>query len=171
MNVYEAIKKRRSVRDYKPEPVPEESLRRILEAGRLAPSAHNAQDWKFVVVKDSEKRKALAKAAFGQGFVAKAPVVIVAVALNPEDVMGGGVPTYAVDLAIAVDHMTLAAVEEGLGTCWIGAFSQGEVKRILNVPQKYKVVALLALGFPADSAKPKVRKNLKEIVCFETFCE
>ena len=169
MNVYEAIKKRRSVRDYKPESVPEESLKRILEAGRLAPSAHNAQDWKFIVVKDSEKRKALAEAAFGQGFVAKAPVVIVTVALNPEDVMGGGVPTYAVDLAIAVDHMTLAAVEEELGTCWIGAFSQGEVKRILNIPEKYKVVALLPLGFPADSAKPKIRKNLKEIVCYESF--
>ena len=82
-----------------------------------------------------------------------------------------GVPEYAVDLAIAVDHMTLAAVDEGLGTCWIGAFSQEETRNILNVPAKYRIVALLPLGFPKQPEGPKTRKSLNEIVCYEIFKE
>ncbi len=169
MNVHQIIKTRRSVRSYKAEPVPEEKLKKVLEAARLAPSAHNEQAWKFVVVRDAEKRKKLAEAAMGQEFVGEAPVVIVAVALEPEELMSSGVPNYAVGLAIAVDHMTLAAVEEGLGTCWIGAFSQNEVKEILKIPARYKVVVLLPLGFPADKPGPKSRKNLEEIVCDENY--
>ena len=171
MNVQEVIKKRRSVREYKPDPVPEESLKRVLEAARLAPSARNAQHRKFVVVKDAQKRKQLAEAANSQSFIGEAPVVIVAVALKPEYIMGCKVPAYAIDLAIAVDHMTLQACEEGLGTCWIGAFSQEEVKRILKIPEKYKVVTLIPLGFPADTPKAKERKSLEEIVCYESFRE
>lgn len=169
MDVHQAIKIRRSVRSYKPDPVPEEKLKKVLEAARLAPSPHNEQEWKFVVVRDAEKRKKLAEAAMGQEFVGEAPVVIVAVALEPEEVMSSEVPNYAVGLAIAVDHMTLAAAEEGLGTCWIGAFSQNEVKEILKIPARYKVVVLLPLGFPADKPKPKSRKNLEEIVCDENY--
>ena len=122
MELIEVIKQRRSVRDYKDKPVPEDKLLRILEAGRLAPSGGNRQAWKFIVVRDSEKRRELAQAAEGQTFVGEAPVIIVAVATMPKPVMICGVPEYAVDLAIAVDHMTLAAVDQGLGTCWIGAF-------------------------------------------------
>jgi len=134
MDVMEAIRKRRSVRFYRKDPVPDEKLNKILEAARLAPSARNSQNWKFVVVRDAARRKELAKAAADQYFVGEAPVVIAAVALQPEYVMRCEVPAYAVDLAIAVDHMTLVAVEEGLGTCWIGAFYQDEIKRILNIP-------------------------------------
>jgi len=169
MDVYTAIKTRRSVRSYKSDPVPEESLKRILEAARLAPSAANRQQWKFVVVRDPEKRKQLSQAAHHQSFVGEAPVVIAAVALAPERMMSCEVPAYAVDLAIAVDHITLAAVEEGLGTCWIGAFSQEEVKRILNIPPRYKVVTILPLGFPDDRPGAKLRKGLEEIACYETF--
>jgi len=169
MNIHEVIKKRRSVRAYTSEEVPEEKLQRILEAARMAPSASNRQQYKFVVVREPEKRKQLAEAAAGQSFVGEAPVVLVAVSLNPERIMSCQVPAYAVDLAIAVDHITLAAAEEGLGTCWIGAFSQQEVKEILNIPTSYKVVALLPLGFPADSPGSKVRKSLEELVCYETF--
>lgn len=169
MNTHEVIKKRRSVRAYTSEEVPEEKLQRILEAARMAPSASNRQQYKFVVVREPEKRKQLAEAAAGQNFVGEAPVVLVAVSLNPERIMSCQVPAYAVDLAIAVDHITLAAVEEGLGTCWIGAFSQQEVKEILNIPTSYKVVALLPLGFPADSPGSKVRKSLEELICYETF--
>lgn len=169
MQVHEAIKNRRSVRAYKSDPVPEQSLRKVLEAARLAPSAHNDQDWKFIVIKDIKKRKQLAQAAQSQSFIAEAPVVIAAVALNPERVISCEVPAYAINLTIAVDHMTLQACEQGLGTCWIGAFSQEQVKKILNIPDKYKVVALLPLGFPADSPRPKTRKSLKEIICYENF--
>ncbi len=168
MDIFEAIKTRRSVRKYKLTPVPEAKLQKILEVARLAPSAHNSQDWKFVVVKDLSKRKALAEAA-GQDFIAQAPVIIAAVALDLEHILSSGNPAYAINLAIAIDHMTLAAVEEGLGTCWIGAFSQEEVKKVLNIPENCKVVALLPLGVPADSAGPKSRKPLKEIVSYDSF--
>ena len=171
MQVHEAIKNRRSVRAYKSDPIPEQSLRKVLEAARLAPSAHNDQDWKFIIIKDIKKKKQLAQAAQSQSFIAEAPVVIAAVALNPERVMSCEVPAYAINLTIAVDHMTLQACEQGLGTCWIGAFSQEQVKKILNIPDQYKVVALLPLGFPADSPKPKTRKSLEEIICYENFNE
>jgi nitroreductase len=168
MDVYQAIKNRYSCRSYKAEPVPDEKLKRILEAARLAPSAHNEQEWKFVVVKDVEKRNQLSEAA-GQSFIAEAPVIIVAVATEPEHVLRSGVPAYAVDLAIAIEHMALQATEEGLGTCWIGAFDQEEVKKILEIPEECKVVALLPLGFPADKPKLKSRKRLEEIISYEKF--
>ena len=169
MNIYETIKQRYSVRAYKADSIPEEKLNKVLEAGRLAPSAKNLQDYKFVVVTDEGKRKELTAAAANQSFVGEAPVVIVAVSLDPDYVMSCEVPAYPVDVAIAIDHMTLAAVEEGLGTCWIGAFSQNKAKEILNIPANLKVVALLPLGFPADNPKEKSRKSLEELVSRDSF--
>jgi len=169
MDVMTAIRERRSVREYQDKPVPKGKLISILEAARLAPSAANRQDGKFIVVQDPKRRAALMKAAGNQGYVAQAPVVIAAVSLNPEYVMYCGVASHPVDLAIAVDHMTLKAVEEGLGSCWIGHFDQAKVKEILQIPKEYKVVALLTLGYPKDRQKPKERKPLEEIVSFEVF--
>ncbi len=169
MDVSKAIRDRRSVRSYSKKDIPQSTLEKILEAARLAPSANNRQPWKFVVVRDAAKRKALMKAAKEQQFVGEAPVVIAAVALEPERVMTCGVPTYAVDLAIAVDHMSIEAVEHGLGSCWIGAFYQEDVKKILQIPSKYKVVALLTLGCPQDKARFKNRKELEEIVCYDIW--
>ena len=171
MDVMEAIEKRRSVRAYQNKPVPEEKLRKILEAARLAPSARNSQSHKFIVVKDHQLREELAKKATSESFIGGAPVIIVAVALDPDYVMPGGVPAHPVDIAIALDHMTLVAVEEGLGSCWIGGFFQDQVKQILSIPEKYKVVALLPVGYPADSPRKKPRKSLEEIVCYDSFVE
>lgn len=171
MDIYDAIKKRRSVRSYKPDPVPEDKLKRILEAARLAPSAKNKQDWKFIIVKNPEKRKKLSVAAKNQDFLAQAPIVIAGVALDPDYIMSCEVPGYAVNLAIAMEHIALTAAAEGLGTCWIGAFSQKEVKEILNIPENYKVVSLMPLGFPADKSISKSRKSLEEITCEENFTE
>ena len=171
MEVMDAMRKRRSIRDYEDRPVPEEKGQKILEAARLAPSASNRQRWKFIIVRDGERRQELARAAGGQKHIAVAPVVIAAVATMPEYVMRCGVPAYAVDLAIAVDHMTLAAVNEGLGTCWIGAFSQEQARDILGVPEDYRIVALLPLGFQGQAGPTKTRKSLEEIVCYETFQE
>jgi len=171
MELMEAIKKRRSIRDYEERPVPENKLLNVLEAARLAPSASNRQRWKFVVVKESERRRELSLATGGQSHVAKAPVVIAAVTTMPEYIMRNGVPAHPVDLAIAVDHMTLAALDQELGTCWIGSFDQEAIKGILKVPDSYRVVALITLGFPKTTGKVKVRKPLEEIVCYETFKE
>ena len=171
MEVKEAIRKRKSIRGYEDKPVPEDKLLRVLEAARLAPSASNRQEWKFIVVRESKVRQELAWATEGQPHVAEAPVIIAAVATLPDYVMRSGIPAYVVDLAIAVDHMTLAATDEGLGTCWIGRFIQDEARRILKVPEKYRIVALLALGFPNEPGLPKMRKPLDEIVCYEAFKE
>ncbi len=168
MEVLEAIRKRYSCRHYKNTPVEEKKLTQVLEAARLAPSAHNAQDWKFVVVKNKETKRKLGEAA-GQFFISQAPVIIVAVALDSEHILSSGVPAYALDLAIAVDHITLVATSLGLATCWIGAFDQEEVKKILAISSQYKVVALLPLGYPADQPGSKSRKSLKEIISWEKF--
>ncbi|MCK4850501.1 MAG: nitroreductase family protein [Phycisphaerae bacterium] len=168
MNVMEAIKTRRSVRSYQDKPVEPEKLQQVLEAARLAPSASN-QDWKFIVVQDTGTRQALAKACHNQAFIGQAPVVIAACSTNPSQLMPSGQSTAAVDLAIAVDHMTLAAVELGLGTCWIGAFDAPAVGKLLDVPDDCAVVHVLPLGYPAESPPARPRKSASEIVCNEKF--
>jgi len=169
MNVFEAIKLRYSVRRYKDKPVEEDKLRKVLEAGRLAPSAKNRQEWRYVVVRDREKRQKLMTAAKNQRFVGEAPVVIAACAEDDNYVMSCGQLAYPIDVAISIDHMTLVAVEEGLGTCWIGAFWEDQAKEILNIPGNIRIVLLLILGYPADSIKPKSRMPLEEIVMYDEW--
>ena len=169
MNVAEAIQARRSIRAFKSKPVEEEKLRRVLEAARLAPTARNMQERKFVVVRDRAARERLMKAAKNQSFVLQAPVVIVACGTIADCVMSCGQLSYPIDVAIAVDHMTLQAVEEGLGACWVCAFSEPEVKSILGIPDSVRVVALLPLGYPAETPAARSRKALEEIVCFDRF--
>ncbi|NLY55097.1 MAG: nitroreductase [Firmicutes bacterium] len=169
MDLYECIRVRYSVRAYQDKDIPDEVLRRILEAARLAPSASNRQDWKFIIVKDPELKQQVAQAARHQMFIAQAPVIIAGVSLNPDRLMSCEVPAYAVDLGIAMEHIALAAVAEGLGTCWIGDFSQNRVKELLKVPEEYKVVELMPLGYPADKPRVKVRKSLEEIISYDKF--
>lgn len=170
MDVYELIKTRRSVRAYQNRPIPDDLLERLLEAARWAPSARNLQPWKFVVVRDEQRRRELAKAAHEQLFVGEASAVIAAVTLEPESVMSCEVPTYPIDIAIAVDHLTLAAAAEGLGTCWIGAFRQAQVREILGVPETCKVAILMPMGYPADEPpSERSRKSLDELICYEEF--
>lgn len=169
MDVFEAIKERRSVRAYDDKPVEKEKLNKIFEAARLAPSAANYQEWRFVVVTEKSKRKALMTAANNQGFVAEAPVVIACCAETDEHKMRCGEQCYPIDVAIAIDHITLAAVALGLGTCWIGSFYPDKVREILNIPKTIKVVELLTLGYPADSPRPKNRKTIEEIVHYEEW--
>jgi len=168
MDLYEAIRNRRSIRAYQHRPVEEDKLLRVLEAGRLSPSARNTQARKFVVVRDEELRKALAEAA-EQAFFAHAPVVVAVVSLEPDRMMHCGVPSGPVDCAIAIDHMTLAAVAEGLGTCWLGHFVQDACRKMLGVPDTAKIVELLALGYPQDQPEARPRKALDEIVCYERY--
>jgi nitroreductase len=169
MDVMEAIRNRRSIRDYEDRPVPEDKLTRILEAARLSPSARNSQDRSFIVVRDKEQRHKLARAAGHQRHLTEAPVIIAAVGTKPEYHMPNGVPAYPVDLAIALDHMTLVAVEEGLGTCWIGGFDQEIAKRALDVPDEYVIAALLTLGFPKALPEAKPRRALEDIICHDRF--
>jgi len=166
MDLMQAIRARRSIRDYLDRPVEEEKLLAVLEAGRLAPSARNMQDWRFIVVKNASMRHRLAVAARDQKFVGQAPVVIAACGTS-DLVMTCGQPAYPIDVAIALDHMTLAAASLGLGTCWIGAFYEDKVKEILGVPPEVRVVALLPPGYLAEETAPRPRKNLDDIVAWE----
>ena len=168
MDIYEAIEKRFSVRSYLDRPIEDEKLRRVLSAGRDAPSGNNRQAWKFVVVRDAGVRKALAGAA-EQPFIAGAPVVIAVVGLDPQRMMSCEIPADPVDCAIAIDHMTLAAVAEGLGTCWIGHFDQDACRQMLAIGADAKIIELLLLGWPAGEARKKTRKDLDEVVCYEKF--
>ena len=172
MDIYETIKKRCSVRTYRDEPVGEDKLHRILDAGRLSPSARNRQARKFIVVRAPACRKAIAKAA-EQPWIAQAPVVIAVVGLT-DYVMPCGVPADPVDCAIAIDHMVLAAVAEGLGTCWVGHFDQDACRKLLGVPAGATIIQLLTLGYTAAAAggekeAPKNRLAYDKVVCEETF--
>ena len=169
MDVSEAIRKRRSIRKYQARKVENDKIERVLEAGRLAPSAKNLQEWSFIVVRDDGRRRRLAEAAKGQTFVGEAPVVIAACATMTDYVMTCGQLTYPINLAIAVEHMVLQAVAEGLGTCWIGAFYEEEVKKVLTIPPEVRAVALLPLGYPDESPVSSPRKKMEEIIAFETW--
>jgi nitroreductase len=170
MSVIETIRLRKSVRAYADRPVEEQKLHAVLEAARLAPSASNRQEWRFVVVRDAEMRKKLAIAAGGQGFVGQAPVVIAACAETDGHVMVCGQQCYPIDVAIAVDHMTLAAVDLGLGTCWIGKFDETKVKELLGIPAQVRVVELLTFGYPLNpDPNQKIRLPLEKIVKYERW--
>jgi len=167
--VLEAIKKRQSVRSYQDKEIPEDVLQQVLEAGRLAPSASNKQGWKFIVIKDEDLRKKLVPACKNQKFVGEAPVAIAGCGTNPDYVMSNEEHAYSIDLAIALDHMSLEAASLGLGTCWIGAFYQDQVKEILGVPESVRVVNLLTLGYPEKLGPKTGRKPLSEIVCYDKY--
>ena len=170
MDVMQAIKQRYSVRRYQQRPIEEGKLQALLEAARLAPSASNRQEWRFIVVRDKQARQRLMKAAKNQAFVAEAAVVIACCARTDNHVMTCGQACYPIDVAIAIEHMALKAVEEGLGTCWVGAFHENQVKEILGIPEDIRVVELLAIGYPADSTPAeKNRFKLEEIVMYEKW--
>jgi len=169
MDVLTAISQRSSVRAYKATDVEEDKLKKILEAARLSPSASNRQEWKFIVVRNKETRKRLANAAFGQSFIGEAPVVIVACGTESKSIMACGQPAYTVDVSIACAFMILQAYELGLGTCWIGAFKEDEVKKILKIPEEVRVVSMTPLGYPIQPPSQRFRKSLNQIVCYEKY--
>lgn len=164
MDLFDAIEQRRSVRSYADREVEDEKIRKVLEAATMAPSANNRQEWRFVVVRDPELRTKLIDAAHGQRFVGEAPVVIVACAAESDHVMSCGHPAHLIDVAIAVDHLTLAARALGLGTCWVGAFDANAVRQTLGIPADIEVVQLIPLGYPADWPSPRSRRPMDNLV-------
>jgi nitroreductase len=169
MDVMEAILARRSIRKFVDKPVEKEKLARVLEAGRQAPSASNAQPWRIVAVTDPAKRKKLAKAAGEQDYVGQAPVVLVGCATKTDRVMTCGQHSYPIDLAICMTTMSLAAVGEGLGTCWIGAFDETQVKEILGIPPEVRVVGLMPLGYPAGQPAPRPRMPIGDFAVIDQW--
>ncbi len=161
MKVLEAIRTRRSVRAYSSRSIPPEVMERMRQALRFAPSACNYQPWRFIFVTQAELRRRLAEVANEQAWIAEAPVIVVACGISDQAFkgMGGYGNSVEIDVAIAVDHLTLAAVAEGLGTCWIGAFDEAGVKRLLAIPREAKPVAMTPLGYPAS---PEMNRPLDE---------
>ncbi|MCU0859988.1 MAG: nitroreductase family protein [Thermoplasmata archaeon] len=171
MDLMEAIKTRRSIRRYKPTPVPENLLKDALGAARLAPTANNSQPWRIVVVTDEDARLKLAAAANGQRFMAQAPVVLVACGVPDEafSTVGGYMSSHVMDATIAVDHLTLAAHALGLGTCWVASFKEEKVKEALHIPDDIRVVAMTPLGYPDETPERPGRKNLEELVMYDKY--
>ena len=158
MEVFDAIRTRRSIRKYKSEPIPDEKLRNILEAARLAPSAGNRQPWRFIVIQNIDRKKALAKVVNNQTFLIDASAIIVAIG-DPEV----SARWYEKDPMIALEHIVLAATALDYGTCWIGAFDEDAIKHLLKIPANVKVIALLPIGIPDETPAPRPRKEFSEI--------
>ncbi len=171
MDVFEAIQERRSIRTYSDKPVEREKLEKILEAGRLAPSARNTEPWHFIAVTNAEKRKTLSKGVYAK-FVAQSPLVIVACGDKE-----ASDDWYAVDVSLAVENMILTATSEGLGTCCVGSFNEKEVKELLKIPDNFEVIIMLIIGYPEEkldlSSKllhlVRSRKTLSEIASEEVY--
>ncbi len=171
MNIYDLIARRRSIRKFEQKEIEREKLERVLNAARLAPSGKNVQAWKFIVIRDQELKEKLVEACKGQKFMAEADVAV-AVAVNEEEVYqghGNYMTSFAVDGAIALDHLILAATHEGLGTCWIGAFDEEKVRKIVKVPKPYRIVALTPLGYPAQDGRDRGRKTMEEVVVYDQW--
>jgi len=168
MDVSEAIRTRRSIRKYKSKPVAKSKIKRILELTRLSPSAVNFQPWTFIVVTDSEMKQRL-KLAYRGEWLFSAPVIIVACALLDKAWKRFDREEYwKVDVTIAMQTLVLAAWEERLGTCWIGAFSEDEAKKALGIPPNVRIIAMTPLGYPAEEKGSVTdRKPLEEMVKYE----
>jgi len=167
MEFYEAIRKRYSCRSYIDRPIEKDKLERILEAARLAPSARNCQDWRFVIVTDKKVKAALLEKATSQQFLANS-TIIAACSVNT-GTMSCGQPTASIDVAIALEHIALAATAEGLATCWIGSFKPEGVRQVLGIPENVVVVELMGIGYPADKQPTPKRMSLEEITCYDKW--
>ena len=173
--VLERILSRRSIRQYTAKDIPEDVLISILEAARQAPSAINLQPWQFIIVTDPLLKHKLADGRYNQ-FIADCPVTIVGCADTSVTVKNPYLRElydthhYAiVDVAIAVQNMVIAAWACGVGSCWIGDFREQYVKSLLQIPDLWRVVALLTLGYPLNTPTPKSKKPFNDIISFNTF--
>jgi len=170
MKFSQLITNRYSVRNYKNQPVENEKLLQVLEAARIAPTAVNFQPFHLLVFREKEKRERLIE-TYQRDWIKSAPVIILACADYSQSWKRSydGKDSADIDVAIAVDHMTLQATELGLGTCWVCNFDAENCAEILGLPAHIEPLVMLPLGYPADQVSEKKRKNLNEIVHWEMF--
>lgn len=173
MEFFEVIKNRRSIRSFKNQALPPEAISQLIDAARLAPSAGNAQSWAFVLVTKPETKRALAEAAFRQKWLEDAAAVFVVCAdLNraEESYSGRGKTLYCIqDTSAAVENILLAATALGLGACWMGAFHEEEIGKVINAPGGMRPVALIPVGVPDESPRARSRRSASEVVHMESF--
>jgi len=164
MDFPQLIRTRYSVRAYKPDPVPEDLLARILEAGRLAPTAANRQPFRILVLRTADRRADLER-IYGRPWFVQAPLVLGVCTVPAEAWVRRDGKNYAdVDASIVMDHLVLAAAAEGLGTCWVGAFDPAAAREALGLPDGVEPLAFTPVGYPADRPAEKKRKPLGELV-------
>ncbi len=167
MEFNDLIRQRYSVRAYRPEPVSDGDLHAVLEAANFAPTACNRQPFRFVVVHTQGRKEELGRIYHREWFT-QAPLVIAACGIPSETwIRRDGKNYNDVDVAIAMDHLVLAATNVGLGTCWVAAFDPRAAREILHLPVSVEPIAFTPLGYPADTPKPKERKTLEELVYYE----
>lgn len=173
MDVFEAIKTRRSVRAFTSQEVSEEEIEKIIDAARWAPSAGNIQPWEFIIVRKKEIKRELVAAALNQTFIEEAPVVIVVCANEARSAQGygnRGATLYCIqDTAAAIQNIHLAAKALGLATCWIGAFHEEEARKALKIPRGIRPVAIIPVGHAAEKPRIPSRRPVQDIVHYETF--
>ena len=176
MDIYDVFRSARPCLQFASRPIPQEKLKAVLAAARLAPSQHNLQPWRFVVVQDDERRRLLAQACVKGKPVAEAPISVVAFSVE-EDLpvtIGGYISAYPLDVAVAIDHLRLAATSEGLGSAWIVDFHEAKVRTVLGVPEGIHPIAVIPLGFPGEAngtAKTggEGRKSPDEIIAYDSY--
>lgn len=167
MEFLELAGKRYSVRAYKPDPVGEEKLQQVLEAARLAPTAANRQPFQLIVITTRGKEADLGR-IYSRPWFVQAPIIICACVISSQAWIRRDNKNYCdIDVAIAMDHLTLAAADLGLGTCWIGAFDPQAAREILGLPDEVEPIAFTPLGYPDDQPKEKIRKPISELVRYE----
>jgi len=165
----ELIEKRYSVRAYRPDPVEDGKLQQVLEAARLAPTAANQQPFQFIVI-HTAGREAELKRIYNRDWFGQAPLVICACGIPAQGWVRRDGKNYSdVDVAIAMDHLVLAATNAGLGTCWVAAFDPDAAREVLGLPEGVEPVAFTPLGYPADQPKSKKRKALSELVRYDNW--
>ena len=185
MDVFKAIKWRRSVRKFSPKKIEQDKILQILEAARIAPSSSNTHPWHFVVIDDESiiteiPKQVLVGTRNIISWIKDAPLVIVACCTKKITHVVAelfGHENHIIDISIAMDHIVLTATELGIGTCYVGWFNESKLKKILNIPRQFKIVLLLALGYPADPSteesiggiEPRPRKSFEEIVSYNKF--
>jgi len=168
MTLLDVIAKRYSCRDYQERPIEQEKLDKLLEAARLAPSAKNLQDWRFVLVKNKQMKLQVAECTNRPQIFGKAPIIIVACS-NSDEIMRCGQHVGPIDVAIALEHIALTAADLGLATCWIGSFDAQKVRRLLDIPPDVAIIELMALGYPANARRPTTREPIDNIVCYDKW--
>ncbi len=158
MEFRDVIEQRRSIRSFTSQPVDDATLTYILECAQKAPSWANKQCWRFIVIRNKETINQIAKTNVINHWLKTAPCLIIACGDPTESGSRNDMQYYLVDVAIAFEHLILAAADIGLGTCWIGGFDEQKIKHLLEIPKRIKVVAFTPVGYPSE--KPSVRENM-----------
>jgi nitroreductase len=173
MEVFEAIRNRRSIRSFKKAEVSDDNIIGLIEAASCAPSAGNIQPWEFIVVRDPQQRRELSVAALNQSFIEEAPVAVVVCADQARSEKGygsRGKDLYCIqDTAAAIENLLLAAYAMGFGACWVGAFEEEMVRKTMKTPKHVKPVAIIPIGYASQAPKTRRRRSVPEIIHKETF--